>query len=71
MAFFVALEFVPRLCAERPLFLIVSTTLLFNAVGMDWLYKALEKYTYITLTSILFKFAALVAMFALIHQKSD
>ena len=71
MAFFVALEFVPRLRAERPLFLIVSTTLLFNAVGMDWLYKALEKYTYITLTSILFKFAALVAMFALIHQKSD
>ena len=71
MAFFVALEFVPRLRAERPLFLIVSTTLLFNAVGMGWLYKALEKYTYITLTSILFKFAALVAMFALIHQKSD
>lgn len=71
VAFFAALEFVPRLRAERPLFLIVSTTLLFNAVGMDWLYKALEKYTYITLTSILFKFAALVAMFALIHQKSD
>ena len=71
MAFFVALEFVPRLRAERPLFLIVSTTLLFNAVGMDWLYKALEKYTYITVTFILFKFAALVAMFALIHQKSD
>ena len=70
MAFFVALEFVPRLRAESVI-LIVSTTLLFNAVGMGWLYKALEKYTYITLASILFKFAALVAMFALIHQKSD
>lgn len=71
VVFFAALEFVPRLRAERSLFLIVSTTLLFNAIGMDWLYKALEKYTYITLTSILFKFVALVAMFALIHQKSD
>ena len=71
VVFFTALELVPRLRAERPLFLIVSTTLLFNAIGMDWLYKALEKYTYITLTSILFKFVALVAIFALIHQKSD
>lgn len=71
VAFFAALEFVPRFRAERSLFLIVSMTLLFNAIGMDWLYKALEKYTYITMTSILFKFVALIAMFALIHQKSD
>lgn len=71
IVFFVALEFVARLRAERPLFLIVSTTLLFNAIGMDWLYKAMEKYTYITLTSVLFKFMALLAMFALIHQKND
>lgn len=71
MVFFAALEFVPRLRAEWPLFVIVSTTLLFNAIGMDWLYKALEKYTYITLTSILFKFMALLAMFVLIHRKSD
>ena len=38
---------------------------------MEWLYKALEQYTYITIRSIIFKFIALVAMFALIHQKSD
>ena len=38
---------------------------------MEWLYKALEQYTYITVRSIIFKFIALVAMFALIHQKSD
>ena len=61
----------PRLQTERPLFLIMSTTLLFNAVGLDWLYRGLEKYTYITVRSILFKFIALLAMFALIHQKSD
>ena len=50
VAFFAALEFVPRFRAERSLFLVVSMTLLFNAIGMDWLYKALEKYTYITMT---------------------
>ena len=71
IAFGIALGCVPRLQAERLLFLIMSTTLLFNTIGMDWLYRGLEKYTYITLRSILFKFIALLAMFALIHQKSD
>ena len=71
IAFGITLACVPRLQTERPLFLIMSTTLLFNAVGLDWLYRGLEKYTYITVRSILFKFIALLAMFALIHQKSD
>ena len=38
---------------------------------MEWLYKALEQYAYITVRSILFKVIALVAMFVLIHKKSD
>ena len=67
-ALFVAIVFVPRLQQDKALFLIVSSTILFNAIGMEWLYKALEQYTYI---SIIFKFIALVAMFALIHQKND
>lgn len=71
VAFFLALAFVPRLQQDRTLFLIVSSTILFNTIGMEWLYKALEKYTYITVRSIIFKFVALVAMFLLIHQQSD
>lgn len=38
---------------------------------MEWLYKALELYKYITIRSILFKFVALVAMFLLVQKKSD
>lgn len=69
--FGVALAVVPRLQQDRTLFLIVSATLLFNTIGMEWLYKALEQYTYITVRSIAFKFIALIAMFLLIHEKSD
>lgn len=69
--FLVALFTVPRLQQDKTLFLIVSTTMIFNAIGMEWLYKALEQYTYITVRSIIFKFVALVAMFLLIHEKSD
>ena len=69
--FFAVLFRVPKMQAEKPLFLVISLTIFFNMIGMDWLYKGLERYTYITVTSIIFKFIALLAMFALIHEKSD
>lgn len=49
----------------------VSFTILLTSIGMEWLYKALEQYTYITICSIIFKFVALIAMFMLIHEQSD
>lgn len=35
------------------------------------MYKALEQYTYITIRSIIFKVIAVIAMFLLVHKKSD
>lgn len=66
-----ALLFVPRLAAERPLFIIISATILLNSIGMEWLYKSLEHYTYITVRSIAFKLVALAAMFLLVHAQKD
>lgn len=71
IALVLSITFIPRLRQDKSLFLIVSMTIIFNALGMEWLYKALEQYTYITIRSIIFKFIALMAMFVLIHQKSD
>ena len=66
-----ALIFVPRLREDRTLYIIISSTILLSAIGMEWLYKALEQYTYITIRSIIFKFVALIFMFLLIHQPTD
>ena len=66
-----AIAFLPVLQDDKTLYLVVSSTILLSAIGMEWLYKALEQYTYITLRSILFKLLALAAMFLLIHKKSD
>ena len=66
-----ALIFVPRLHEDRTLYIIVSLTIVLQAIGLEWLYKALEQYTYITVRSIIFKFVALVCMFGLIHEQKD
>jgi O-antigen/teichoic acid export membrane protein len=67
----VALIFVPRLREDRLLYIVVSATVFFTSIGMEWLYKALEQYTYIAIRSIIFKAVALVAMFVLVHEKED
>ena len=66
-----ALIFIPRLQADKPLYIVISITILLNSIGMEWLYKALEQYTYITIRSILFKFIGLIAMFILVHEQKD
>lgn len=68
---FFAVAFIPRLHEEKVLYFIISSTILLSAIGMEWMYRGLEKYTYITVRSIIFKFIAMIAMFALIHVKED
>ncbi len=71
VALFFALAFVPRLQDDRTLYIVVSFTIILTSIGMEWLYKALEEYVYITVRSIIFKAIALVAMFLLIHSETD
>ncbi len=66
-----AILFVPVLRDEKPLYVITSSTILLTSIGMEWLYKALEQYTYITVRSVIFKIIAMVFMFLLIHEQSD
>lgn len=71
IALAVVLFTVPRLFEDRTLYIIMSSTILLTSIGMEWLYKALEQYTYITIRSIIFKFIALLAMFLCVHKRSD
>ena len=58
-AFLVCVFFVPALADDRTLYLVMSVTILLGAIEMEWLYKGLERYTYITVRSLLFKLIAL------------
>lgn len=69
--FFAMVLAVPKFSQERTLYLITSGTVFLNMIGMEWLFKALEQYRYITLRSIFFKFLSVVAMFLLVHKQKD
>ena len=68
---YMALYAVPRFQEEKALYVLLSFTIILTTIGMEWLYKALEQYTYITIRSVIFKFVALIAMFLLVHEQKD
>ena len=71
LLFFIGFWTVPRMRADKTLFLIVSTMIFFNSIGMEWLYKGLEEYSYITIRSIIVKIISVGAMFLLVKSKED
>lgn len=71
IVFVVSLLTVPKMRDEKILMILMSFTIILSTIGMEWLYKALEKYTYITVRSLIFKLISVAAMFLFVHDKSD
>lgn len=66
-----SLIYVDKFYDYRYLILIISISILLNALGVEWLYKALEQYSYITIRSLIFKIIAIVLMLVLVRNQDD
>lgn len=71
MVLIILLFYVPKFRCEKELYVMLSFNIILTSIGMEWLYKALEQYTYITVRSVIFKFIALIFMFFLVHKQTD
>lgn len=69
--YFLAVWKIPQFHEEAPLYWIMSSTILFNVIGAEWMYRGLEQYSYITMRSILFKAIGIVLMFLFVKQQGD
>lgn len=67
----IALVMVKKFQNYMSLFLIMSSGMLLQTLGVEWLYQALERYTYITIRSIIFKCISVVLTFFLIRDSGD
>lgn len=67
----VAVRIVPRFQEDKLLLLIASLEMVFNAIGMVWLFSGLEQYSYITKRSIAFKAISLILIFVFVHKPED
>ena len=68
---FLVVEFVPELSVYKELILIYSLLILCNVLSVEWLYTALEEYSYITIRTLIFKVLSLFLMFLLVKTSQD
>lgn len=71
IVFILLLVSIPKFRDNTMILLIYSFNIVFTALGIEWLYSALEEYGYITKRSILFKIISLILIFTLIKDKND
>ncbi len=62
---------VAKIKVDVPLFLLLSSTLFFNAIGVAWFYQAIEDFKYITIRSLIVRIVSLVALFVFVKDKDD
>ena len=62
---------IPAIRADVPLFLILSLTLFFTAIGCNWFYQGIEDFFYITIRGIIVNIICLILLFTLVKTKED
>lgn len=63
--------FIPKFFEYQKLFVIGASKILFNALLVEWLYKGLEEFKYITIRSLLIKVLYVVAVFVFVKCEDD
>ena len=62
---------VPQIQVNIPLFLILSLTIFFTAIGCEWFYKGIEDFKYITIRGLIIKTVSVVLLFIFVKSKTD
>ena len=62
---------VEKIQTDVPLFLLLSASLFFNAIGVSWFYTAVEDFKYITVRSLLVRVCSVIALFIFVKTRED
>jgi O-antigen/teichoic acid export membrane protein len=63
--------FVPQIKADVSVFLVLSLTIFFTAIGCEWFYQGIEDFKYITIRGLIVKALSLVFLFVFVKTKND
>lgn len=62
---------IPQIQVNIPLFLILSLTIFFTAIGCEWFYQGIEDFKYITIRGLIIKTVSVVLLFIFVKSKTD
>ena len=62
---------VPQINSQLALFYVLSLTILFTSLGVNWFFQAIEEFKFITVRAVIFRFLATLALFVFVKTKDD
>lgn len=62
---------VGSISAYKTCIVVFSTTIFFTTFGVEWVYKAYERFTFITIRTVVFKIVSLILIFIFIRDEDD
>ncbi|MBX0313307.1 flippase [Planococcus glaciei] len=62
---------IPQFKENALFFLAASFLIIFNTIGLEWLYQALEEFSFITYRSMIIKSISLVLLFVFVQSEDD
>ena len=68
---FLAVIYTPKFLQYKNMFISMCMIILLTTIGVEWLYKALEEYRYITLRSLVMRGITVVLTFIFVRDKND
>lgn len=71
VAVLVIAQLVPQVHEQSSLFYILSLTILFTALGVNWFYQGIEDFKFITVRAIIVRTLAAASLFAFVKNSSD
>lgn len=64
-------EFVPRIHEEATLFYILSLTIIFTGIGVQWFYQGIEDFLFITIRGLVVRILCTICLFVFVKDQDD
>lgn len=64
-------EFVPRISEELTLFYILSLTIIFSGIGVQWFYQGIEDFLFITVRGLIIRTLCAACLFIFVKDQGD
>lgn len=64
-------KFVPEIHYQSSLFYVLSLTIVFNTIGVNWFYQAIGDFKFITIRGIIIRAISAIALFVFVKKSSD
>ena len=71
ISYFFLINVIPSIKEDYTLFIIYGVNIILSMFGMEYVFQALESYTYITVRNVIFKIISVILIFLFIHEKND